>query len=77
MPLTFADRDAYISKLATWSRADLLRTCRAAGVTAHRVPTEKLPELLWAATAVVRQWNEKRDTRSADAQIKRAPHLPA
>jgi hypothetical protein len=41
-------KQAYIAKLASWSRKDLLRTCRAAGLTAHKLVTnEDLAELLW------------------------------
>lgn len=49
------ERDAYIAKLSQWSRADLLRTCRAAGLTAHRLASnEDLAALLWDATAPMR-----------------------
>ena len=41
----------YVAKLSQWTRADLLRTCRAAGLTAHKLSTnEELAELLWVAT---------------------------
>jgi hypothetical protein len=54
------ERDAYIAKLRDWSRADLLRTCRAAGLTAHKLKTnEELAALLWEATAPMRARRDK------------------
>jgi hypothetical protein len=42
------DKETYIKKLAAWSRADLLKVCRAAGITANKVKTnEDLALLLW------------------------------
>ena len=41
-------RDAYIARLSAWSRADLLRTCRAAGLTAHKAASNReLATILW------------------------------
>lgn len=46
----------YVAKLSQWTRKDLLRTCRAAGLTAHNLATnEELAELLWVATEPMRQ----------------------
>lgn len=46
----------YVIKLSQWSRGDLLKTCRAAGLTAHRLRSnEQLAELLWDATAPMRE----------------------
>jgi hypothetical protein len=42
------DKETYIKTLAAWSRADLLKVCRAAGITANKVKTnEDLALLLW------------------------------
>jgi hypothetical protein len=40
----------YIAKISAWSRKDILRVCRAAGITAHSLKTnEDLARLLWNA----------------------------
>lgn len=42
----------YRERLMQWSRADLLRVCRAAGLSAHRLQTNaELVHLLWVKVA--------------------------
>ncbi len=37
----------YLAELETWTRAELLRACRAGRITAHKLETSELPTLLW------------------------------
>ena len=42
------EKEDYIMERASWTRADLLRCCRAGGLTAHKLKTnEELAEVLW------------------------------
>jgi hypothetical protein len=54
------EREIYIAELSSWPRPYLLRTCRAAGLTAHKLKTnEELAALLWEATAPMRARRDK------------------
>ena len=42
------NHDQYIALASSWTRANLLRSCRAGGITAHTIKANKeLAELLW------------------------------
>jgi hypothetical protein len=52
------NRDEYIAMVEKWTRPQLLKVCRAGGITAHKLRTNRaLAELLWNSFG--KQANEK------------------
>ena len=42
------NRDEYIAMVEKWTRAQILSCCRAGGITAHKLKTNReLAKLLW------------------------------
>lgn len=64
LPTEAEARAAYLAQLGRKSRAELLRSCRAGGISAHRCPTDILPGLLWQRFGRPR-WLEKQGRNDA------------